>query len=99
MLSKCGLDRGEAHEVLLPLLQSTVANLSEQSTTDALTGPFVRGDAAALERHLEAFKGTVDEKLRMLYLQLAERSVQIADAGGSDALLESISMAKRQTEC
>lgn len=102
MLSKCGLERSEARTILLPLLRSTVANLTEQSTETALTGPFARGDADALLRHLNAFDGTVSDELREIYLLLAERSVEIAARvkGREDRLLaEAISVAKRKTEC
>jgi predicted short-subunit dehydrogenase-like oxidoreductase (DUF2520 family) len=99
MLSKCGLNESGAREVLLPLLQSTVANLGERSIRDALTGPFARCDAAALHRHLEAFDRTVDSSLLSIYLALAERSVKISGVKNSAELLDSISVAKRQTEC
>ena len=99
MLSKCGLDREQAHRILFPLLQSTVANLAERSTEQALTGPFVRGDSAALERHLAAFEGKIDDSIRSIYLDLAERSVRLAGGEHTTDLLTAISMAKRKTGC
>ncbi|HQU92981.1 MAG TPA: DUF2520 domain-containing protein [Pyrinomonadaceae bacterium] len=99
MLSKCGLDREQAHRILFPLLQSTVANLAERSTEQALTGPFVRGDSAALERHLAAFEGTIDDSIRSIYLDLAERSVKLAGGEHTAELLTAISVAKRKTGC
>lgn len=99
MLAKCGLSQSDAHKVLLPLLRSTVSNLAERPTQDALTGPFARGDASALYRHLEAFGGTVDTRLRGLYLALAEQSMLISAANNREEILDSISIAKRQTEC
>ena len=102
MLSACGLDRTQAQAVLLPLLQSAVANLAGQSTEDALTGPYVRGDLAALERHLRAFDGVIDENLERIYLLLAERSVQMmarSDAAKMEPLAQAISVAKRKTGC
>ena len=99
MLSKCGLPREHAHRVLFPLLQSTVANLAVRSTAQALTGPFVRGDRAALERHLEAFEGNISDDIRSIYLELAERSVRLAGEEGNAELLAAITIAKRKTGC
>lgn len=99
MLSKCGLSRKDAHRILFPLLQSTVSNLADRSTAQALTGPFVRGDKAALERHLNAFEGTIDEDIRSIYLDLAERSVRLAGGEHATELLAAITMAKRKTGC
>lgn len=99
MLSECGLTRDRAHRILFPLLQSTVSNLADRSPEQALTGPFVRGDVAALERHLDAFEGTIDEEIRSIYLDLAERSVRLAGGEHTSELLTAISMAKRKTGC
>ncbi|MDI1243767.1 MAG: DUF2520 domain-containing protein [bacterium] len=99
MLSACGLPHERAHRILFPLLQSTVSNLRARSTKQALTGPFVRGDAAALERHLDAFEGTIDERIRSIYLDLAERSVRLAGGEHMAELLAAITMAKRKNGC
>jgi len=99
MLSECGIERENAHRILFPLIQSTVGNLADRSTEKALTGPFVRGDVAALERHLDAFEGTIDEGIRSIYLDLAERSVRLAGGEHTQELLTAISMAKRKTGC
>lgn len=102
MLSACGLERSNAHEILLPLLESSVANLSKQTTEKALTGPFVRGDLEAFERHLEAFNGTTRDDVKRMYLLLAERSVEMitrSGRGASQGLAEAISVAKRKTGC
>lgn len=99
MLSECGLGRDHAHRILFPLLQSTVSNLADRSTKEALTGPFVRGDIEALRRHLNAFEGTIDGDIRAIYLDLAERSVRLGGGENSAALLAAISMAKGKTGC
>ena len=103
-LSKCGLGAEAARSVLFPLLESTIANLRVQTPSNALTGPFVRGDIEAFIRHLDAFEGTVYENTRNVYLALAERSVRMAEMdysadADSGGLAEAISMAKRKTEC
>lgn len=102
MLSACGLERTESHAVLLPLLESAVANLAGQSTEDALTGPFVRGDLAAFQRHLRAFERSIDDDLKRIYLLLAARSVEMrrrSNKEGMSALADAISVAKRKTGC
>jgi len=103
-LARCGLEPSEAKAILFPLLESTVANLRLQMPADALTGPFVRGDIEAFRSHIQAFEGEVDEGTRRVYLELAERSVRIAESGSAtnvdrSGLEEAISMAKRKTEC
>ena len=104
MLSKCGIEPNSARSILYPLVESTVANLKEQSPAEALTGPFVRGDIDTFHRHLDALKTNADENGRRIYLELAERSIRVAGGGPakSDAREElgrAISMAKRKTEC
>jgi len=99
MLSKCGATHDRAQRILLPLLQSTVSNLAERTTKEALTGPFTRGDLGALSRHLDAFEGAVDEDIRSIYLDLAERSVRLAGGQHAAELLEAISIAKRKPRC
>ncbi len=99
MLSKCGIDGYQAHRILLPLLESTVCNLSKRSTKEALTGPFVRGDIDALGRHLAAFEGKIGDDIRSIYLALAERSVRLSGVDGDPQLLNAISVAKQKTGC
>ena len=42
MLAKCGLSEENSKEILLPLIKSTIENLSAQTTAEALTGTFAR---------------------------------------------------------
>lgn len=80
-LQNCGLDEVEARRILLPLIQSAVRNLTGQTASEALTGPFARGDRAAIVRHLEAFDraGAADEK--RIYAALGLRSLALVDKG------------------
>lgn len=100
MLSKCGLEADEAKSILLPLIQSTVENLKLQNTEDALTGSFVRADAEAFDRHLEALQAAVSIEAREIYLNLGERSMLLAERRGVRAesiqkMRDRISIAKR----
>jgi predicted short-subunit dehydrogenase-like oxidoreductase (DUF2520 family) len=54
MLARCGLTAQRARAVLLPLVESTVENLSTRDAAHALTGTFARADAATASRHLDA---------------------------------------------
>jgi predicted short-subunit dehydrogenase-like oxidoreductase (DUF2520 family) len=84
MLSHCGLSRKEARQVLLPLLESTVRNLSQTETANALTGTFSRGDLGTVLRHLEALSGKTFSDARELYRRLGERSINLAGKNGLD---------------
>ena len=84
MLESCGLKGNKAHEVLIPLLQSTVANLNNSSPSKALTGTFSRGDVATVERHLKALDALQLRDARSLYCLLGRKSLALAKANGLD---------------
>ena len=85
MLSRCGLSRKQARQVLLPLLESTVRNLSRSETSEALTGTFSRGDVGTVLRHLEALSGGSFAEARQLYRLLGGRSLTLAAKNGLDS--------------
>ena len=102
MLSKCGMDKPRAQEVLLPLIVSTVRNLDFQTPAASLTGSFARADVEALKRHLSSIE-TLSYDVREAYLLLGERSLDLAAANGADAsdiqqMREIIRIAKRKPE-
>jgi predicted short-subunit dehydrogenase-like oxidoreductase (DUF2520 family) len=104
MLTKCGLDAGQSKEILLPLIESTVGNLKEQTTAQALTGTIARADVETLEKHLEILEKSVSEEAFEVYLQLAARSVHLAEEQGADAekldeMRNKISLAKKNLKC
>lgn len=104
MLSKCGLESDEAKCVLFPLVESTITNLRHQASENALTGSFARGDSEAVERHLLSFEGRISDEIRSVYLELGNRSVEIASRlePGSERptrLAEFISLAKQNSGC
>ena len=84
MLERCGLKRNKAHEVLIPLLLSTVANLNNSSPAKSLTGTFSRGDIATVERHLKALSAPQLHDARSLYRLLGRKSLSLAKANGLD---------------
>ncbi len=100
MLTKCGLEEKNARDVLLPLIKSTVENLTIQTTAAALTGTFARADVETLEKHLEILRETVSNEALEVYLQLGNRSLHLAEVQGADVkklekIREKLSLAKK----
>jgi predicted short-subunit dehydrogenase-like oxidoreductase (DUF2520 family) len=84
MLERSGLKRDRAHEVLIPLLQSTMVNLIKRSPSQALTGTFSRGDVSTVERHLKALDANQLRDARELYRLLGRKSLALAEEKGLD---------------
>ncbi len=85
MLTKCGLEKAHAQKILLPLIKSTVENLETQSPPQALTGTVARADIKTLENHLEILEKNASKEAQEVYLQLAARSVHLAEQQGANA--------------
>jgi predicted short-subunit dehydrogenase-like oxidoreductase (DUF2520 family) len=104
MLSKCDLEKSEAKNVLMPLIESTIKNFTHQTSDEALTGSFSRGDKDAVERHLKSFEGRVSSEIREIYLALGQRSLEIASRREPESdrlrdMAEFISLAKQNSGC
>lgn len=82
-LRRCGLDEKRAREVLLPLLRSTIENLSTQSPERALTGSFARADAETVLKHIESLRGLRDSDALSTYVALGEHSLKLAARAGA----------------
>lgn len=87
LLVQCGVKRGNALRVLLPLLQSTVSNLSRSDPARALTGTFARGDVATVRRHLQALSRDGLLEALEVYKLLGARSLQLATRNGLEPKL------------
>ena len=85
MMTKCGIAAADAKTILMPLVLSTVKNLSVQSTPEALTGTFARADIDTLTRHLTTLNANVSDDLLEIYLLLGERSLELAARQGVSA--------------
>jgi predicted short-subunit dehydrogenase-like oxidoreductase (DUF2520 family) len=84
VLAGAGVPPTQAAAALVPLAKGALDNVAAKGTTDGLTGPVRRGDAATIQRHLEALadKPAVVE----LYRALARHAVEIASRiDGPDA--------------
>jgi predicted short-subunit dehydrogenase-like oxidoreductase (DUF2520 family) len=78
MLSMCGLEEDVSKKALLPLIRSTVANVSERSSAEALTGPFARADVETIRQHLAKLTQMGDTKIEDVYRLLGSICVEIA---------------------
>jgi predicted short-subunit dehydrogenase-like oxidoreductase (DUF2520 family) len=76
VLASAGVEPDQAARALAPLAEGALRNVSTRGTTDGLTGPVRRGDAATVQRHLEALRSRPD--LAEIYRALARRAVEIA---------------------
>ena len=85
LLARCGLAPERARRVLLPLLASTVENLSRSSPERALTGTFARGDAATVRKHIKALRDAGEPDSLLAYALLGGRSLRLAARAGTDA--------------
>jgi predicted short-subunit dehydrogenase-like oxidoreductase (DUF2520 family) len=84
MLGRCGLSRSRARQVLLPLVKSTVDNLSANDPARALTGTFARGDVATVQRHLAAINEQHLTAALAAYTLLGRRSLSLAGKNKAD---------------
>jgi predicted short-subunit dehydrogenase-like oxidoreductase (DUF2520 family) len=71
----------DAGEYLATLQDATLENIRRVGAAEALTGPAVRGDAATVERNLEALAERVPEAVSS-YVALAELTASIAARSG-----------------
>ena len=79
--SAFGVSREDAFKALLPLTKGTVAALDANGPVLGLAGPIARADTGTVQRHIEAVR-TLAPHLLPTYLDLARRSVAIAEAKG-----------------
>ena len=79
MFSKCGVDETQSKEILMPLIKSTLCNLEEQTSAEALTGTFDRVDIETFERHLETMKPKLSNDDINVYLRLGMQSLNLVE--------------------
>lgn len=98
MLTRCGLSARKAGRVLMPLVESTLANLREREPARALTGTFARADTATMRRHLEALRRLETQDVVAVYELLGRRSLRLAEEAGVDGeALEEMRRALEET--
>ncbi|MBX7053550.1 MAG: DUF2520 domain-containing protein [Pyrinomonadaceae bacterium] len=104
LMSKAVGDREMATAILLPLVESTLANLRGQSAASALTGTFARADKGTFGAHLDALKRLGDQNAVDIYLDLGLRSLELAVIAGADPekaaeIRRQIFLAKEKSGC
>ena len=78
MLSRCGISERRARQILLPLVQSTLANLADQEPARALTGTFKRGDLATAREHINAMDSAGLSDALRAYAVLGQHSLGLS---------------------
>ncbi|QQS33294.1 MAG: DUF2520 domain-containing protein [Acidobacteriota bacterium] len=84
MLETCGVERDDAKRILMPLVTSTIANLSRQDTASAMTGTFARADVETFSKHVAAINELCSEEIMEIYLLLGERALELAAEKGAN---------------
>lgn len=73
-----GMERGNIFSAIEPLIDSTLSNIREKGTLDALTGPIVRGDFNTVDIHLKSIEAQLPTQLEF-YRAMALKTVEIID--------------------
>lgn len=76
-----GAGAPEPIEILRPLVEATLANLTAAGPADALTGPAARGDAGTLAANLRALASSLPAAVPA-YVTLAEAAIELAVSSG-----------------
>ena len=82
LLVRAGFAEDAAQRALRPLMAGTADNVGRLGTTDALTGPIVRGDVETVRGHIEALRRLSGDELQ-LYRALGLRTLEIAERRGT----------------
>jgi predicted short-subunit dehydrogenase-like oxidoreductase (DUF2520 family) len=97
MLTRCGIGRARARQILLPLTQSTLDNLKTHDPAQALTGTFKRGDIATVRKHLTAMKSEGLPDALAAYVLLGQRSLKLSGARNRDQIESLLGRVAKQT--
>jgi predicted short-subunit dehydrogenase-like oxidoreductase (DUF2520 family) len=76
------IDPSIAWSAYEPLVLSTIENIAEMGTAQALTGPIARGDIQTITGHIEKL-ASVDPSLTSVYNIMGCHTVDIAERKGS----------------
>ena len=88
MWQAMGVQADEALPKIIPMVNSTLANVSQVGLEASLTGPVVRGDIATIQRHLDTLESRLP-RLILLYCTLCLESLPLVRGRvGSDRLME-----------
>ncbi|MEO1856927.1 MAG: DUF2520 domain-containing protein [Rubritalea sp.] len=82
LFEKAGIDRSTASQMMQPLMQTTLTNIFQKGTTNALTGPIARGDHNSVSAHIDALQTTNTNTLA-IYQTLGKVAVELSTAQGN----------------
>ncbi len=71
-----GVEQEKIFDAVKPLIDSTLGNIRDKGTVNALTGPIARGDYNTLEIHLRSLGEDLPSELR-LYKEMAEKTIDM----------------------
>jgi predicted short-subunit dehydrogenase-like oxidoreductase (DUF2520 family) len=69
-----GISREAARKRMLPILKQTLENYARLGAAGSFSGPFVRGDVATVQKHLQVLKGIPGA--REIYVALARSALR-----------------------
>jgi predicted short-subunit dehydrogenase-like oxidoreductase (DUF2520 family) len=72
-----GIDKSEMFSVFRPIIEKTIANVSNSGLVNSLTGPFERNDVQTIERHLDSISDELPY-LIPFYTLLGMETVRVA---------------------
>ena len=86
-----GIDKPRFWQAVQPLIQATLTNITQQGTSQSLSGPIARGDAQTVTQHID-FLSKKDQAIGDIYLSLAEHALELAKKQGtlSDKQLDAL---------
>jgi predicted short-subunit dehydrogenase-like oxidoreductase (DUF2520 family) len=71
---EAGLSRERARRMSLPIILQTIANYGRLGAANSFSGPFIRGDAGTVAKHLELLKN--NPVTRAVYVALARAALK-----------------------
>lgn len=77
LLAECDIEPHQAKEILIPLIQGTINNFASQEISEALTGPFARGDFQTISHHLQAMLKLEKNDYLPIYTLLGQHSLRV----------------------
>ena len=86
-----GIDKPQFWQAVQPLIQATLTNITQQGTSQSLSGPIARGDAQTVTQHID-FLSQKDQAIGGIYVSLAEHALKLATQQGtlSDKQLDAL---------
>jgi predicted short-subunit dehydrogenase-like oxidoreductase (DUF2520 family) len=83
-----GLTRAQARRMSLPIVRQTVLNYSKLGSARSFSGPFVRGDAQVVAKHMAALeKGSSAQEVYVALARAALRGLPVKNRGELKRLL------------